>query len=633
MPYDALTISSICHELAQQVKGGRIQGVLVAAPLTISLEVYRPGSGRSFLLLSAHPQHARVLLTPTAPSRDPQQTPTLLLLLRKYVRGGTIIGISQPPNERVLSLSIAKRWGADKHQEYHFDPYFMDKDAPGEEDEAEEAIEEPDSQRPAESAVELVIELMGNLSNIILVSEDGSVMDSMKRVSSSINRYRVTLPNHRYTAPPPQDKRDPMQATINVLSLELMKAGEQDAGAQAWKALVGGFLAISPPIAREIVFRTLGNTSARALDVASNPTELQRLLDEMQGLLGLRDSNAWEPTVAWKQVAEDESRPMEFAPYRLTHLEAGGASLVTYKTISEAASRYFEASESVGGHSALKAQVRGELAELKSRDERRLSALREQLARAASSDILRRKGEFLLGYMHTLKPGQQTLVLQEEGLTIDLDPSLTPVENAQALFREYHKARSAQEGLPALVAGAEMRVAFLDELATSLDLATAHDDIRAVQAEVRLANHPIEPGLPNERDQQRPKGTARKGQEKVPQPLRTQTTRGAQLLIGRTARQNDTATFRLAAPDDLWFHARGAPGSHVILRTSTTPISEEDIEEAASYAAAYSKLRQEAAVDVIYTEKRFVRKVANAPPGFVTYKNERVIRVAPAKRK
>src|SRR5439155_15232524 len=116
-----------------------------------------------------------------------------------------------------------------------------------------------------------------------------------------------------------------------------------------------------------------------------------------------------------------------------------------------------------------------------------------------------------------------------------------------------------------------------------------------------------------------------KVQEKLPQPLRSQTSSGAPLLVGRTARQNDTATFRLASPDDLWFHARGVPGAHVILRTGGQPVTPQDIEEAAAIAAGYSSARRDAQVDVVYTERRYVRRVPNAPPGSVTYRNEQTI--------
>jgi len=182
MPYDALTIAAVRHELEQKVVGGRVQGLLAAGPLTVSLEIYKAGSGRSHLLLSAHPQYARVLLAAKGPSRDPQQQPPLLLLLRKYVRGGTVLGVYQPPYERVLGLSIAKRLRAGKHQEYHSEGDFRDTEEPPEED----------LTLPLRT-VELVVEVMGRVSNIVLVEEDGTVMDSIKRIPSSINRYRVIL--------------------------------------------------------------------------------------------------------------------------------------------------------------------------------------------------------------------------------------------------------------------------------------------------------------------------------------------------------------------------------------------------------------------------------------------------------
>ncbi|MFL5731970.1 MAG: NFACT family protein, partial [Chloroflexia bacterium] len=269
MPFDALTMAAVRREIEQKAVGGRVQGVLAAAPLTTGLEIYKSGVGRSFLLLSAHPQNARVHFSPTAPSRDPQQQPPLLLLLRKYVRGGTITDVSQPPYERVLMLSIAKRLGPGKHQEYHSDPYFMDSTGDGEEEtediDTSDAGHDPDIPT---TSVDLGIEVMGRLSNIVLVEEDGTVMDSIKRIPAGINRYRVTLPHHPYVPPPPQDKRDPMRSSPNVLSLELQRAAEREPDAPAWKGLVSGFAAVSPPLAREVVYRALGDVAARAVDVA-----------------------------------------------------------------------------------------------------------------------------------------------------------------------------------------------------------------------------------------------------------------------------------------------------------------------------------------------------------------------------
>lgn len=620
MPFDALTLAAVRQEIESKYLGGRVQGLLMPGPLTLSLELYRSGSGRSHLVMSAHPQHARLHLTATSPTRDPQQHPPLLLLLRKYVRGGTLVEVSQPRFERVIALSIAKRIHPDKHQEYHSGYDFRQGDVP---DDAHDEDEE-DPSAPVK-VVELVVEVMGKFSNIVLVDDDGTVLDSVKRVPSSINRYRVTLPRHAYVPPPPQDKRDPLRTNANALSAMLDTLIEDDSKAPAWKALVAGYMAVSPTLAREVTYRALGDVRVPATEVVGKPEPLSALLRELQGLLLLEETGKWEPSIAWKGAANDSS-PVDFAPYLLTYLQTPGACVERCDSTSEAADGYFSSVGSLTGHSALKGQVQVELDELRKRDERRLHSLREELERARALETLRRKGEMLLAYMHAIQPGQKQLVIPEEDLTIELDPGASPVDQAQAIFREYRKAKSAHEELPALVEQAERQIAYFDDIQTSLDLASNYDEIRAVHAELRTVRSPS--GVATDAPPKQKGAKARKQQEKLPQPLRVRTRYGAHVLIGRTAGQNDVATFRLADPDDLWLHARGVPGSHVILRTGQG-YTEADLREAASYAAAYSRARNEAQVDVLYTERKHVRKVPNAPPGFVTYRNERVVRVPP----
>ncbi len=590
----------------------------MSGPLTMGLQLYRAGTGRTNLLISAHPQNARIHLVKSAPSRDPAQKHPLLLLLRKYARGGTLVDITQPPSERVLTLSIAKRISPHKHQEYHFGWDFRDTNP------QENGLDdEPEDEFAPLVTVELVAEIMGKVSNIVLVGEDGTVMESIKRIPSSINRYRVTLPNHLYVPPPPQDKRDALRTTINALALEIERAYATDPKAPAWKGLVGGYVAVSPTLAREATFRAMGDAQSRAADVSRQPQMLEAVLRELQQLLQLPESQRWEPTLATQ--ADEEHRPLDFAPYPLLHLQASGAALVHVNTISEAAESFFESADGKGRHSALRASIAARIAEMRGRDDRKLAALREEWRRAQALEQLRTKGELLLAYMHTLEPGQTKLVIPEEHLTIDLDPTLTPVENSQAIFREYRKAQSAIEGLPERMAEAEMRVAYMDELATSLELANTYDEIKSVQTEVETAGRPpVETQVQGTHKRKKDK----KAQVKLPQPLRLQTSNGIGVLVGRTAGQNDTATFRLASPEDIWFHARNTPGSHVILRNDPR-LGQEDILEAARLAAGYSKLRGDAQVDVVYTERKFVRRIPNAPPGQVTYRNEHTIRVEP----
>lgn len=626
MPFDALSLAAVRQEIEDKYLGGRVQGLVTPGPLTLSLEVYRAGSGRGHILMSAHAQHARLQLTAAHPTRDPNQHSPLLLLLRKYVRGGTIVGVSQLPRERVIALSISKQIGPDKHQEYHSEHDFSYGSPSVDTPEADEKIEDLSV---APTVVQIIVEVMGRHSNIVLVAKDGSIFDSIKRIPPSINRYRTTLPHHGYVAPPAQEKHDPLHATVNSLAYELGKAAAEEPTLPVWRGLVAAYAGVSPALAREVAYRALGNLQTPAIEIVPQVQALQSVLNQLGALFGLEETRAWQPCIAWR--GQDEARKaLDFAPYPLSYLEVEGATLESYSTLSRAADAYYAAIESYAGHSALRSQVHAELEEARRRDERRLSLLREEWERAQALEQLRRKGEMLLAYMHTISPGDRQLHIPEEKLTIELAPGVTPVEQAQAIFREYRKAQSANEGLPAYIEEAERAVAYLDELQTSLDLAATYEEIRAVQGDVHALRSPANAA----RQEAAPKGKSphkRKEQAKLPQPLRAHTRYGAQLFVGRTASQNDAATFRLASPDDLWFHARGVPGSHVILRVGGG-VTQEDIREAASYAAGYSKARAEAQVDVLWTERKYVRKVANAPPGFVTYRHEHVIRVAPHPR-
>ncbi len=175
-------------------------------------------------------------------------------------------------------------------------------------------------------------------------------------------------------------------------------------------------------------------------------------------------------SVAWRVSADGDRTPIDFAPYALTHLASGNVELSAHDGISDAISSYYASLGSLGSlgsHSALKGQVQAEIKETLGREGRKLAALREQLRELEALEELRHKGEMVLSYMHTLQPGQHRLELPEEGVAIELDPGLTPVENAQAIFREYRKAKAAHEGVPALVEAAELSVEYWDGLLTS----------------------------------------------------------------------------------------------------------------------------------------------------------------------
>jgi predicted ribosome quality control (RQC) complex YloA/Tae2 family protein len=660
MFFDALTIAATREELLAGLVPGRVQQVRAIGPLALGLELYA-GRRRRHLLLSAHAENARVHLLAAPPTRDPTVRSPLLLLLRKYVRGAVLQTIEQPQFERVLDFGFTKVLPVQKHG-----PPGLD-DA-GEDDEDDEAAaDEPLDDRRTEIPpgfalyeTHLIAEIMGRHSNIVLVGADGIVLDAVKHVPSSINRYRTTLPRLPYVPPPPQRKLDLLTMGERSFRGEL---DELDPNVVLWQALVARFRAVSPLLAREAAYRATGSEDARAA-----AADAPRLFAALQETLGLARTHAWQPAIAWAPEEgdldeDDESgasgddaetpppppghEALAFAPYPIRHLEAAGATLEATDGISAAAEAFYAALETVAGHAQLKAAVQMELHERRDRLERRRRALQAELDRAAGFEKERHKGELILAYMYGLAPGQTRLEIPEEALVITLDPDRTPLEQAQALFREYQRARAAVEGVPARLEAVELGLRYLDEIATQLDLAADHDTIQLLRTEI--AALPDDPGArppaargeapPAKRAPHKPGHKDRKPRldtrpatresRLATTPGKATSRDGFTLLYGRSARQNDALTFGLARPEDLWLHARGVPGSHVVIRATGRPIPESTVAEAARLAARHSKARADSAVDVIVTEKRHVRRIPGAPPGLVTVSNERVLRVRP----
>ncbi len=259
--------------------------------------------------------------------------------------------------------------------------------------------------------------------------------------------------------------------------------------------------------------------------------------------------------------------------------------------------------------------------EAKTRLQKKLNSLRRSLRDEAELEHLRHSGELLLAYQYTLTPGQTVLRAQYEvdgpELEITLDPALTPLENAQHYFEQYDKAKRARAGVPELVEATEHELDYLKQLEIDLQLATNWPEIGEVQD-----------GLQHNGYWRGPR-TARPGGSKSG-PLKV-TIAGYVVWVGRNARQNDTVTFDKGGPTDLWLHARGVPGAHVIIKAGVGDVPDDVIRRAAEIAAYYSGSRTEAHVLVDVTRRKYVRKIKGGKPGMVTYRNEQPVEVTPAK--
>jgi predicted ribosome quality control (RQC) complex YloA/Tae2 family protein len=557
-------MAAIADELRAEILGGRVQRVLLPDELSIGMEIYAHGE-RRYLLASAHAEHARLHLAGGKLRRGVEKPSPLLLLLRKYIHGGRIATIEQPPFERVLHIGV---------------------------------------QHP-EGNTTLIIEAMGRHSNIVLVAEEGLILESIKRVGPEKNRYRTILPQRLYVPPPPQSKLDPTDVTELRLRDILSNASPEF---PVWKALVDGIGGVSPLMAREVVYRTMGDAEA----AVSQAARISPLLDAFQEMLVPAWEHRWQSCVVKR--GEDL---VAFAPYPLT--QYGDWQVV--ESISQAVEAYYGQMVGEGAYAAAKRGTREAILRARERVRRRQAALERSSVSRTQVEELRLRGEMTLAYAHNIKPGQRELVapvrLDEPPLLIELDPNLTPVENAQRYFEKYKKAKSAVEEIPALLQRAELEMRYLDQLETDLDWAANWLEIREVEACLAEAGHIKE-------KRWRPKA----GRS---QPLAVHSEDGLLILVGRNSRQNEEVTFRRAAPDDLWLHARGVPGAHVIVKTGGQEVPEATLRQAAQLAAYYSQARDSAHVDVAYTERRYVRPIKGAGPGLVTYIREKTIRVAPLK--
>jgi predicted ribosome quality control (RQC) complex YloA/Tae2 family protein len=573
--FDSLTIAAIRDEL-QPFVGGRVQSVVQLDALSIGLELYNRGEHR-WLYTTADPEKAGLWLVEERLGQAPGLVSPLLLMLRKWARGGHLAGLTQPAFERVLHLHVEVA------------PY----------------VEQPGGRR-----LVLIVEATGRLANLILVDEAGLVMDAIKRVPPTINRVRTILPRRPYVGPPPQEKATPLEAEPAFLAAVLARGASSARPAGAATALVQAVRGISPLAAREAVFRAAGRADALAAEV--DPGRLAGALAELIAPLRPDSGAPWLPSLA---VGDDGYTA--FAPFPLTH----AGPYEPTDTVSEAARSFFggrAAPRSTTGQA--QASLSGEIRAARDREQRRLESIERQLGGAAEAESLRESGELLLAYATQIPPGADRADLL--GREVALDPTLTAVENARAFFERYTRARDAARRLPEMVAEARARVAQLAEAQVHADLADSPDAVSALRRELLDAGA-LGSG-PAAKPSGSPRRAARLGQP--PAPLKT-TLDGHQLLIGRTAAQN-AAALDLAAPEDLWLHARGLAGAHVILRGSP---SEETILRAARIAAYHSEARDAGSVPVDVTERRNVRKIKGGNPGAVTYRGERTLAVTPTR--
>ena len=422
MLLDTLAIAALVDEMRDSLLGARVQDVVQPDRLTVALELY--AGQRRYLTLSADPNGEGVHLSAGRVRRGVAPPTPLTLALAARGEGARLVGVNQPPFERILELDLQ---GA-----------------------------EP---------MRLVAELTGRLANLVLVDLAGTVLAVARPVTPQMTRSRVLLPGRPYQPPPAPAKRAPSEVGATEVAAWLAAAPT----APAWRTLVAQVRGLAPLAAREIAHRGMGE--AQVTGAAADPARLAAALAELMGSL---DSRQWAPS-----VAGPGDEVTAYAAYALTHLPDHRPAA----TLSAAMDAYLAARATTDPYGAARADVAARLARARERVARQLAALVRQQRSDEEIQSLREAGDLILAFQHQLAPGQTELTAGFDPAnprSVALDPSLTAAENAQRYFGRYKRARRAAAGLPQRQALAEARLATLDQLAVDLLLATDRAGIDAV---------------------------------------------------------------------------------------------------------------------------------------------------------
>jgi predicted ribosome quality control (RQC) complex YloA/Tae2 family protein len=590
--FDVLTIAAICDELSREaVDGhGRIQRVIQLDATGYALEIYA-NHRRRMLVAQASSQNPALYLSSARLTADPDRVSPLLLLLRKYARGGGILAVEQPHLERIVRVSIGKRM-------------YPDNRSRGD--------DEPDEGEGEIVYTHLIVELMGRHSNVILIDDNDRIFDAAKRVTPDMSRVRPILPGRQYSPPPAQAKLNPQALAPESLVAMLQEAEPKtDIVPHLVRRLVG----FSPQTAREAAYRAFGATEGSALDLAGVDGAGDLLLSAIRDVLGPLEHGGWEPAV----YIEGESA-RAFAPIRLMHLSHCVEE--RFDSISPAIERALSLGRGVQPvrHAQRQAKLLEEIGNARERVAARVRSMAEQQERAEEGERYREMGELIYAYLHQIQPGDTEV--DAGGVQVALDPAMSPSDNAQRYFERYRRMQSATEQLPDLLKRARRELGYVEQLETLARQAEGIEQIEQLQRELQAYLEPKPDGAEQ--------GRARKGKRQPPprRPDSYRTERGDVIYVGRNGPQNERIAFDLAGPTDTWLHAREQPGSHVLVRWAGEP-DDGVLEVAASLAAYFSAARDATTVEVDATEARHVRRIRGAGPGMVTYRNERSLNVRP----
>ena len=572
MAFDGIVIANLARELNTALAGGRINKI--AQPERDELLFTIKNQKDSYrLLLSASASLPLAYLTDTN-KMAPLTAPNFCMLLRKHIGSARIISVTQPGLERVLIFLFE-----------HLD-------------------ELGDLCRK-----KLMVELMGKHSNIIFCKEDDTIIDSIKHISGQVSSVREVLPGRPYFIPQTAGKADPL--TVAEAEFTALLAS---CPMPLQKALYSSLTGISPIVAAELCHLAGidGDLSANERSEA----ELIHLHRMVRHLAEDIEAGRFTPNIIYQ---DDE--PVEFAAIPLTCFDGGNYQTEPFDSVSTLLETYYQSRSMISRIKQKSADLRKIIQTTLERNYKKYDLQQKQLKDTEKKDKHRIYGELLNTYGYELQGSEKQLTCLNyydgQEITIPLDPELTAQENAQKQFNKYNKLKRTYEALTDQIQETRNEIEHLESIRAALDIALKEEDLIQIKEEL------MEYGYVKRRN------TGGKKPRITSKPFHYLSSDGFHIYVGKNNYQNEEVTFKLADGNDWWFHAKGMPGSHVIVKSEGKELPDRVYEEAGALAAYYSAGRSSDKVEIDYIQRKSVKKAAGGAPGFVIYHNNYSLIAAP----
>ncbi len=577
MALDGAFLRHIKKELEENLINSKVDKIYQPSREEIVLSM-RSREGAQKLLLSARANSPRINITESL-YENPKTPPMLCMLLRKRLSGARLRTIRQPELERVLMLDF-----------------------------------EATNELGDNVMLSLVIEIMGQYSNIVFVDGEGNVIDAVKRVDATMSSQRLILPGMKYEMPPQQNKICVLDHDAEYIINAVQNYPKNILLSKALLSLLQGF---SPILCRELEHLTGRGRELYTAELNEEwITRLRFFLKRM--ITAIRETNG-HPYL----IIDNAKKPIDFT-FEDIQQYGTGHSLTETQSFCELLDRYYARRDALDRMKQKSDDLHKLMNNAATRLIKKIYIQKDELKTCADREHFRICGDLIQANLYRIPKGASQLEAEnfyDENLskiTISLNPAISAAANSQRYYKSYQKAKTAEQILKVQIAKAEEELDYVSSVLDSLSRAESIRELNEIRQEL------------TEQGYVKSKGSRKQKSEAALPPLEFTSASGFTVLVGRNNRQNDKLTLKQADKNDLWFHTKDIPGSHTVIICNGKEPDEDTILYAASLAAAHSKAREAGKVPVDYTKIRYVSKPQGAKPGMVIYINQKTLYVAPA---